>query len=46
MTFKDDLYPLGVKASKSMATIRGYVSNMIAEVNEVNEIMSSYKVYI
>jgi hypothetical protein len=40
---KEDLYPVGVKASEFMATIRRYVSNMIPAVNEI--MMSSYKVY-
>jgi hypothetical protein len=43
MTFKEDLYPLGVKASEFMDTIRRHVSNTIPTVNEI--MMSLSEVY-
>jgi len=43
MTFKEDLYPLGVKASEFVDTIRRCVSNTIPAVNEI--MISVRKVY-
>jgi len=43
MTFKEDLYPLGVKASEFVDTIRRCVSNTFPTVNEI--VMSVHKVY-
>jgi len=44
MTFKEDLYPFGVKASEFVDTVRRCVSNTIPADNEI--MMSVHKVYI
>lgn len=43
MTVKEDLYPIGVKASEFMDTVQRYGSNTIPTANEI--MMSLLKVY-